>query len=223
MSLTAMFFVSSGFTWRLHLSRVHLAVALEPGQEVPAMPAHRLQVGKATVPTVEADILGAELAFLRRLKHRQKVVILGHLRFAFFGGFVESTVTGQTAQAVRPKQGRQVDAFNDRMMLPAPMARDQAHLLRVGLVQRSIIYDQQTAPFVDQRLDLMPQRRCVWRQSCQEARVGIMRSRSRTAGGFGAGVDPLGGDQKLDVVHIGHFGRVHHTQYEPKKPPKSTA
>jgi len=33
----------------------------------------------------------------------------------------------------------------------------------------------------------------------------------------------LGSDQKLDVVNIGNFGRVHHTQYGPRKPPKSTA
>jgi hypothetical protein len=33
----------------------------------------------------------------------------------------------------------------------------------------------------------------------------------------------LSGDQELDVVNIGNFGRVHQEKYEPDEPTKSTA
>lgn len=39
--------------------------------------------------------------------------------------------------------------------------------------------------------------------------MGVMRSNFGTASRFGAGVDPLGSDQELDVVNIANFGRVH--------------
>lgn len=48
-------------------------------------------------------------------------------------------------------------------MLATPVAHHEAHLLRVGLVQRSIVHDQEVVPFVNQRLDLLPQRRRVGR------------------------------------------------------------
>jgi len=47
------------FFWIARVARVHLAVALEARQEVPAMPAHRLEVCQAAVPAVEADVLRA--------------------------------------------------------------------------------------------------------------------------------------------------------------------
>ena len=82
--------------------RVHLAAALQPGQEVPAVSAHRFEVGKACVPAVEADILGMEPTLFGRLQHRNEVVVLRDLRLAVFGRLIQTAIAGQAAEAVRP-------------------------------------------------------------------------------------------------------------------------
>ena len=73
MSLTAIFSVLSGFTWRL---------LFQSGQEVPAMPAHGFEVRKAAVPAVKADVLGTKLTRLCRREHRKKMIVLRDLSFA---------------------------------------------------------------------------------------------------------------------------------------------
>lgn len=40
----------------------------------------------------------------------------------------------------------------------------------------------------------------IGRQSCEQARISVVGSRGGTTGGLGAGVDPLGGDGKLNVI-----------------------
>jgi len=46
----------------------------------------------------EADAARTELAFFGRPKSREEAVVLGHLFFAFFGGFREAAVAGQADQ-----------------------------------------------------------------------------------------------------------------------------
>jgi hypothetical protein len=50
-----------------------------------------------------------------------------------------------------------------------------------------------------------------------------MRGGLGAAVSLSAGVDPLGGDQELDIVNIGHFRRAHQAQYEREDQHKSTA
>ena len=145
---------------------VHLAIALQPGQKVPAMPAHRFEIGEACVPAVEADILGMEPTLFGRLQHRNEVVVLRDLRLAVLGRLIQAAVAGQAAEAVRPQKRRQADAFDHGVMLAAPMTAHQAHLLRVGLIQCGVVHDQKAMRQLHQRLDLLPQRRRVWWQSC---------------------------------------------------------
>ena len=95
------------------------------------MPAYRFEVGEAAVPTIEANVLGAEPALFGRLQHRKEVIILSHLRLAFCRRLVQAAIAGQTAQAVGPQERGEADAFHDCMMLAAPMAADQAHLLGI--------------------------------------------------------------------------------------------
>ena len=49
-----------------------------------------------------------------------------------------------------------------------------------------------------------------------------MTTHSLAAGGFNAGVNALRGDQRLDVVQIGNFWRVHHRGYERSDTAKAT-
>ncbi len=111
---------------------VHQAVAFQARQEVPAVPTHRLQVFEAAVPAVEAHILGAEPAIFSGLQHRKEMVVLGHLFLAVRSRLVEAAVAGQAAEAVGPQKGREADALDDGMMLAAPVAADEAHLLGVA-------------------------------------------------------------------------------------------
>jgi len=140
--------------------RVNLAVVLEARQKVPAVPAHRLQIGKTGIPPVEANVARSELAFFGRLQHRNKVVVLRDLlrdlRVAFFSRLIEAAVAGKAAQAIGPQERREVDALHNRVVLAAPMACDQTHLLDMGLVECAVVYDQKPVCSSDKRLDFLP-------------------------------------------------------------------
>ena len=55
---------------------VHQAVALEPGEPVPAVAPHRLQVLQPGIPTIEGDHGGGKASFLGGSQHAAKVRVL---------------------------------------------------------------------------------------------------------------------------------------------------
>jgi len=94
------------------------------------------------------------------------------------------------------------------------MAVHETHLLDVRLIRCGVVYDQEILCFLDQRGGFLPECHWAWRQSCQEVRVGIVQYRQSTAGGFGAGVNILRDDEKLDVIQVCDLRCVNDTKCE---------
>jgi hypothetical protein len=205
--------------------RVDQPIVLQAGQEVPAMRSHGLQVVETAVPTVETDEPGREPSFFRRHEHGAKVLVLGLTRGQGF--VIDSTITGQGHPSISPHQRQQIDAGNHAMMFAAPMAGHQLHLTGIGFVQRRVIEQEQAGGSRHEGQHFLPQRRRVGRLSVQQAHKGIVRRWVNgvwcTLGGFRTRVDPLSGDQKLDIINICHFWWIHTTPVLCETPAPSTA
>lgn len=112
----------------------------------------------------------------------------------------------------------EVDSEDDVVVLAAPVARDETHLLGVRHVQCGVVEHEDSALQVDEGLGLPPERVPVLGEPREEAveRVvrlilgSILARRSGlTPGRLGAHEDPLGCNQVVDVVVIVDLRRIH--------------
>lgn len=189
---------------------VDLAVRLEPGQPRSAVVADGLEIGEATVPTVEGHIARLKATRLGGRKHRTKVLVLGQR----VDGLIKQPIVARDGGiTVTPKQGQQIDARDNAMLFAGPMAMDQFDGAGIRLVERGIVADQQAGLPVDMLLSLTPKRQGVGFEPLQQACERIMRGAAGAiwlhAGGFGTRNHTRRSDKKIDVIEIGDFRFIH--------------
>ena len=112
--------------------------------------------------------------------------------------------------ALRPQHGNQVDAGNQAVMFVRPVAHRQLHLLRIGLVQGRVVYDQDALGQADLAAGFTPQRLSGWLKSVQQARKSILGwgllLNAVHACGFRGADRARRGYKKVDVVRVCDFG-----------------
>jgi len=136
-------------------------------------------------------------------------------------GVVFATPTGSTAYAFSaggPVVWPEVDALllvpiSAHALFARPLVMYRGNRARIRFVQGGIVNHQQTARAIDKQFGLLPQRRGIRREPLQEATDAFMRGPMRRirlhTGGFGTRDHVRCGDQKRDVIEIGHFGCIH--------------
>ena len=92
-----------------------------------------------------------------------------------------------------------------RMVFATPVPRDQFHVPDVGLIQSRSVQYEHAGLALHTRCHILPQRRRVGWLSMHQADKGS----GRILSSFGAGVDPLSGNQQLDVTNVAEFWWIH--------------
>jgi hypothetical protein len=170
--------------------------------ELPAQPAHLLEVIDARVPGVEADRRRLQAALGGGAEHGPEVGVLGQ---AVRGLAVDAEVDGDVAVAVSVRHRQQVDAPHDALVLAGEVAADQLDLFALGLVQGGVVQHQGPALEAAQlRPGLLPEFAGAAAGARQQAAEGVV---GRVAGrlwldtlGLDAAESARRGDQELDVV-----------------------
>src|SRR3954451_3726390 len=154
---------------------IHVPIALERREPVPAQAANGLEVLQGAVPTVEGDKTREKAALFGSLEHGAEVSILGH---AVHRLVVKPIVAWDGVCAITPQQGDQVDARDDAMVLARPVAMDQVNLLSIGLIKGSIVDDQE--PIIQDNMlpGLVPEWRGGRVETMEQTRESIMSSAS---------------------------------------------
>ena len=117
-----------------------------------------------------------------------------------------SAVVSVLSSYLCPNHGESIDAADEAVMLAAPVTRDYLDLVRIRLVQCRVVQYQQTAPrhAIHHDLRFVPQRLCVKRPSCQQARIRVMgrvlQARGLAVSRFHTAKGALGSLQKFDGV-----------------------
>src|SRR2546421_4702457 len=190
--------------------RIDLAVRFQTSQPQPVKRANQLQVRKSRIPTVKDHASGLKATLLCLFEHCREVVILGQRVLLLVK---DAVVTRHMTVAISPQKRNQVDARDHSMMFARPVARNQLHLPSIRLVQSRVVYDKDTLVQADLALGFRPQRRSVRLKPMQKACESIMGwgfllfalHASRFCGAHRA----RRGDQKVDVVFVRAFRRIH--------------
>src|SRR5205085_5286180 len=118
---------------------VHFTVTLQARQPSPVKRTNQLEVFQSRIPSIEdlasrrkAARMGGIDQCLELVVLRQSVLLLVE----------DAVVNGDMPVAVRPQQRNPVDAADHLVVFARPIARHQLDLLRVGLVQSRVVYDQ---------------------------------------------------------------------------------
>ena len=190
--------------------RIDEAVGFQAGQPLPAVLADGLEIGQATIPTVERHVARMKAACFGGLEHGEEMRVFGQ---AVDGLIKQPIVAWDGVLAITPPQRHQIDAADDPMMLARPMAMNQFDFLGIRLVERGIVEDQKAALTVDMLLGLAPERRGIGFEPLEEAGQRIVGSTARSIrlhpGGFGTRHHLRCGDQKIDIVEISDFWCIH--------------
>jgi hypothetical protein len=98
-------------------------------------------------------------------------------------------------------------------MLARPVTMHQLDVLGIGFIKRGIVDDQKAALSIHMLLGLVLERAGARFEALQQAREGIMGSATWAVGldtrRFSRRDHLRRGNQEIDVVEIGHFGRIH--------------
>lgn len=188
-----------------------------------------LEILQTGIPRIKRHTRRSQATRFGRANHSATVVVFGVVSSVGIGVDIinakvqrhnrAAVVAVVAAVALSPNQRQKIDAANHTSMLAAPMARNQIYLLRIGLVQRGVVENQQTAfghgatRAAQDSLRFDPQRLWIKRSSCQQARVGVMSGVFQAVGLALSGLDTTKGglsrQQKLDVVTFCAAARVH--------------
>ena len=186
------------------------AIFFQPGQPNPLKSADFLEIRQTGVPSIKGDTLGLEAAFVRRVQHLLKVVILGQ---AILGFVIEAIVARNMAVAIGPPQRHEIDALHDAVMFARPVAGDQLDLAGVRLIQSRVIKDEDAVKQIDLSFSLLPHGVRVRFKTMQQASEGVVCGRSILLGlhtsGFGAAARLGSRNQKVDIVVFIAFRRIH--------------
>jgi hypothetical protein len=190
--------------------RIHQAIGVQSRQPLPAERANQFQVSQRAVPAIKTHVARGQAALLGGFEHRPDVIVLG---LAIIGRIIQAIIAWDGVRVVPPHQGHEVDAGHNPVMFARPLAMYQGNRARIRFVQGGIVNHQQTARAIDKQFGLLPQRRGIRREPLQEATDAFMRGPMRRirlhTGGFGTRDHVRCGDQKRDVIEIGHFGCIH--------------
>jgi hypothetical protein len=113
-----------------------MPISFEPSQPNPTIPSNLLEIVQTAVPAIKHHTLGSNPSFPGDCQHRTEVVVLDGPIHTLL---VEAIVQGNVTVALRPQQGKEVDALHHPSMLTRPMPSDQFHLLGIPLVERRVI------------------------------------------------------------------------------------
>jgi len=176
---------------------------------MPAVTANLFEILQTGIPAVEQNIFRREASAFGDEEHLPKVIVL---RSAIV--FAENAVIdGEFAVAVGPKQGDQVDALDDFVMLARPVFGHQINVFCVRFVEGRIVNNQDAFGLFDEWLRLLPEDFRVGFETLQEPSERVMSGRIRRVGlhacGLGAGESPRGSDKKIDIVDITATGSAH--------------
>src|SRR5512143_3611207 len=194
--------------------RVYLAVGLQPSQPDPAPAVDHLQIRQTAIPAIENHALWHKPTLVRGLEQRLKVIVFGQPVSRLV---IEAIIHRDMAVTLRPEPGDHVDTLDYGMVLARPMPLHQFDFLGIGLVQSRIIDHPNTALPLNLPGSFTPKRRGVRLQAMQETGKGIVCRHQRLlrlySCSFGRAVHLRGSDQKIDVVFVSHFRRVHTALY----------
>src|SRR5205085_7107119 len=165
---------------------------------------------KARIPAIKDYTLRRKAPRVSRFDHRREVIVLGHRVLLLVKNAI---VNRDVTITISPEQSNKVDAGNNPVMLARPMANNQLHLPGIWLVQSRVVYDQNTLVQAYLALGFRPKGCGVRLKSVQQASERIMGwcllfvalyfSR------FGRANGARRGNQKVNVVVIRAFGRIH--------------
>jgi hypothetical protein len=144
------------------------------------------------------------------LQHCREVIVLGQRVLLLVK---DAVINRHMAVAISPQKSNQVDAADNRMVLARPVARHKFHLAGIRLIQGRVVYDKDTLVQSHLALGFTPQRSSIRLKPMQQACESIMRwcffIFALNTGRFRRTDRSRCGDQKVDVVFIRAFRRIH--------------